>query len=203
MVQEDAPTFFPRPTTLTTDDVKVPLQVHSFSALNKKHFTAPSEKQDLDEAYDQFIFQELGRGASVGTALHSIFERLDFNKPDTWEETLQDAAKFYKGILKEEWMGHFKTLVKHAMETDISINRELFKLNQITQDKMLPELQFNFSIKEGVSKKDIDEILGEEADLTGPATLQGMMTGFVDLVFEHNGKYYILDWKSNHLGNTL
>ena len=29
------------------------------------------------------------------------------------------------------------------------------------------------------------------------------MTGFIDLFFEHQGKYYILDWKSNHLGNNL
>ena len=196
------PTFSPRPTTLTTEDVKVPLQVHSFSALNSKHYSAPFEKKDLKEAYDRFIFQELGRGASVGTALHSIFERLHFSKPDTWEQTLLDAAKFYKGVLKEEWMDHFQTLVKHTMETNILLNGETFRLKQITPDKVLPELQFNFSIRDGVKKQAIDSILNQEAELSGDATLQGIMTGFVDLLFEHNGKYYILDWKSNHLGNS-
>jgi exodeoxyribonuclease V beta subunit len=29
---------------------------------------------------------------------------------------------------------------------------------------------------------------------------RGMLQGFIDLVFEHSGRYYILDWKSNHLG---
>lgn len=28
-----------------------------------------------------------------------------------------------------------------------------------------------------------------------------MLKGFIDLVFEHQGRYYIVDWKSNHLGN--
>ena len=28
----------------------------------------------------------------------------------------------------------------------------------------------------------------------------GMLQGFIDLVFTHNGRFYILDWKSNHLG---
>ena len=28
------------------------------------------------------------------------------------------------------------------------------------------------------------------------------MTGKIDLFFRHNGKYYILDWKSNYLGET-
>ena len=36
----------------------------------------------------------------------------------------------------------------------------------------------------------------------GFATLQGYLKGFVDLVFEQGGRYYVLDWKSNHLGDT-
>jgi len=29
------------------------------------------------------------------------------------------------------------------------------------------------------------------------------MNGKIDLFFEHEGRYYILDWKSNYLGNNL
>ena len=31
-------------------------------------------------------------------------------------------------------------------------------------------------------------------------TLRGYLHGFIDLVFEFDGRYYVLDWKSNHLG---
>ncbi|MDW5377757.1 exodeoxyribonuclease V subunit beta [Halomonas sp. HP20-15] len=31
-------------------------------------------------------------------------------------------------------------------------------------------------------------------------TLNGMLKGFIDLVFEFEGRYYVADWKSNHLG---
>ena len=34
------------------------------------------------------------------------------------------------------------------------------------------------------------------------ATLRGFLKGFIDLVFEHEGRFFILDWKSNHLGDT-
>jgi exodeoxyribonuclease V beta subunit len=34
------------------------------------------------------------------------------------------------------------------------------------------------------------------------ATLEGYLKGFIDLVFEHGGRYYIVDWKSNHLGQA-
>ncbi|GAB0149305.1 exodeoxyribonuclease V subunit beta [Marichromatium sp. PS1] len=30
--------------------------------------------------------------------------------------------------------------------------------------------------------------------------LEGMLKGFIDLVFEHQGRFYLLDWKSNWLG---
>ena len=33
-------------------------------------------------------------------------------------------------------------------------------------------------------------------------TLRGYLKGFIDLVFEHQGRYFLLDWKSNHLGAT-
>jgi exodeoxyribonuclease V beta subunit len=33
------------------------------------------------------------------------------------------------------------------------------------------------------------------------APLRGFLVGFVDLVAEHDGRYWVLDWKSNHLGN--
>jgi exodeoxyribonuclease V beta subunit len=31
--------------------------------------------------------------------------------------------------------------------------------------------------------------------------LRGFLVGFVDLIAEHGGRYWVLDWKSNHLGN--
>jgi exodeoxyribonuclease V beta subunit len=34
-----------------------------------------------------------------------------------------------------------------------------------------------------------------------PARINGMLKGFIDLVFEHEGRYYVLDYKSNRLGD--
>ena len=35
------------------------------------------------------------------------------------------------------------------------------------------------------------------------STQQGLLNGLIDLFFEYKGKYYILDWKSNYLGDHL
>jgi exodeoxyribonuclease V beta subunit len=32
--------------------------------------------------------------------------------------------------------------------------------------------------------------------------VKGFLRGFMDLVFRHDGKYYLIDWKSNHLGSS-
>ena len=34
------------------------------------------------------------------------------------------------------------------------------------------------------------------------AAVTGMLKGFIDLVFYHDGKYYIADYKSNYLGDS-
>jgi exodeoxyribonuclease V beta subunit len=36
-----------------------------------------------------------------------------------------------------------------------------------------------------------------------PHTLRGLMTGAIDLVFEHAGRFHVLDYKSNYLGDRL
>lgn len=191
------------PKTISGIEIKNTFGIHSFSALSKAHHSAPFEKAELGtpDNYNQFIFQDLGRGANVGTALHSIFEHLDFNDSATWTQTLADASKYYPNIIKEESRDLFMQMTKHIMNTEIDCNGEKFALNKLTNGQKLPELEFCFSMSK-VNKTKINEILEDEADLNGEADIEGLMAGFIDLLFEHNGKYYILDWKSNHLGNS-
>ena len=41
---------------------------------------------------------------------------------------------------------------------------------------------------------------GVERPALDADTLNGMLKGFIDLAFEHQGRFYVLDWKSNYLG---
>lgn len=202
-VEEGGNICVPGTLSITYEDIKPTFGIHSFSGLNSSHPSTPFDGLKLTDAYDNFIFQQLPRGATAGNALHSIFERLHFNNPETWEQTLKDAATFYPKMITEEQMPHFKAMVEHTMNVHIPVKDNPLQLQQISQNKMLPELGFNFAIKNSVNRTDIDKALAEHAELKGESQIQGLMTGFVDLLFEHGGKYYILDWKSNYLGNTL
>ena len=69
----------------------------------------------------------------------------------------------------------------------------------------LPEMEFWFP-SEGLAVGELDRLcrrhlLGNTPRPTLPEReLHGMLKGFCDLVFEHQGRYWVLDYKSNALG---
>jgi exodeoxyribonuclease V beta subunit len=64
-----------------------------------------------------------------------------------------------------------------------ALNESGLKLADVSSGERLVELEFAFPLGS----------LAEQA---------GYMKGFIDLVFRHGGRWYIVDWKSNWLGNT-
>lgn len=71
--------------------------------------------------------------------------------------------------------------------------------------QVLPEMEF-WLPAERLLARDIDALCqqhllpGVARPLLPDAQLHGMLMGFADLVFEHAGRYWVLDYKSNHLG---
>ena len=69
------------------------------------------------------------------------------------------------------------------------------------------EMEFWFSVRQ-VDAQALDRLVirhslaGTPRPAIAPAKLNGMLKGFIDLVFEHKGRYYIVDYKSNDLGPT-
>jgi len=69
----------------------------------------------------------------------------------------------------------------------------------------LPEMEFwfpadhlNASALDALCRR---HLLGAEPRPALPQRqLHGLLMGFADLVFEHQGRYFVLDYKSNHLG---
>ena len=82
-------------------------------------------------------------------------------------------------------------------------------LSEVRQDRMVPELDFFLDASDSL---DLERILAILADAASeqvrplvrrekvPLDRNGVLNGIIDLVFEHDGKYYIVDWKTNWLG---
>jgi exodeoxyribonuclease V beta subunit len=70
---------------------------------------------------------------------------------------------------------------------------------------LLPEMEFWLPAAR-LHAKEVDALCrqhllpGVSRPQLPDAQLHGMLMGFADLVFEHEGRYWVLDYKSNHLG---
>ena len=76
------------------------------------------------------------------------------------------------------------------------------QLNAIACGRRLNELEFNLPVPH-LSAAALNAALqewGYDVPSLTFGALEGYLKGFIDLVFEHDGRYFILDWKSNHLG---
>jgi exodeoxyribonuclease V beta subunit len=79
-------------------------------------------------------------------------------------------------------------------------------LSLLNPQNAWPEMGFTLKTH-GVSSQYIDKLIrnhlhvGQERPALQPQQLNGLLTGFMDIVLKHEGRYYVLDYKSNKLPN--
>ena len=179
----------------------------SFSFLTLHHAPVPKVfGSELSEDYDKFVFQTLPRGASLGDMLHYIFERVDFGQGAEWETVVRRSLQRYFPQHEEAYLTYLLDMVRQVTQTEIQVKDGAFTLADVDKKKLVAELEFDLPVAQLNTSKLYSIPSLEEGIQVGAKAgqeLQGMLTGFVDLFFQHNGKYYILDWKSNYLGDQL
>ena len=142
------------------------------------------------------------RGADAGTLVHSVFEHLDFRNTDS--QHLHDYAEkqLRDHGVDTAWTPALCQLVRTTLDTPLLEGG--FSLGKLDNKDRLDELGFHFP----VNGLDADRliallrgagVIGAEDGLLFDR-LDGYMTGFIDLTFRHEGRWYIADYKSNHLG---
>jgi exodeoxyribonuclease V beta subunit len=153
--------------------------------------------------YDHFTFETLPKGAQAGDFLHDIFERIDFSDTDTWEPVVRQMIRRYQ-IQKDdpEFISNMIRLIDTVVDTGLHTESSVIHLRDIRKDQRLSEFEFDIPMTR-FSTASVPEVVDENIPLgiKDISTLSGILNGKIDLVFLHEGKYYILDWKSNFLGN--
>ncbi|MBD3670468.1 MAG: exodeoxyribonuclease V subunit beta [Gammaproteobacteria bacterium] len=145
------------------------------------------------------------KGARAGTFMHGILEELDF--AGATEETINEevARQRQRYGYDEKWQKVIEGMVHQTLDTPL--NETGLTLRQLSTEQRLVELEFQYPIQQlkaaGLNRL-IEAISG---DNSGHAlefeAMSGIMRGFIDLTFEHEGRYYIADYKSNWLGNRI
>lgn len=172
--------------------------------------TAPSPLLPAPDPREKSIFT-FPRGAHAGIFLHEIFEKLDFSGSSGEKTTDLVAACLKKHCFPAEWQPTVSDMIENVVSTRFSAPEGHFSLSDLRQGKWLAELEFFFPLK-FVTSSILKECLGSWSAGCKGVDLQtlahslrfrpakGMVRGFMDMVFEQGGRFYLVDWKSNHLG---
>jgi exodeoxyribonuclease V beta subunit len=136
--------------------------------------------------------------------LHFLFETINFTDPERWGDKIEAAIKRFAPRYHEELPLMLHTLLTNAMNAVISFDTGSFSLSGVNYTNRIHELEFDFTVP-SFNPYRLRSLSAEGVliDVHAPGSLEGLMNGKIDLFFEHERKYYVLDWKSNYLGDTL
>ena len=146
---------------------------------------------------------DLPRGKQVGTVLHRHFENCYFSDLANTEE----IDKLRQSLqLDETFTEPLQNWLQQISHTPLS-NEIGIALADLTNKDCIKEMPFYLAIREHFDVEAFNRALKAHHYLPSEPLqfeqIQGMVRGSIDLVFRHNGKYYLVDYKSNFLGSTL
>ncbi|HZG26144.1 MAG TPA: 3'-5' exonuclease, partial [Chitinophagaceae bacterium] len=154
--------------------------------------------------YDQFMFNQLTRGSKTGNLLHQVFEQVHFSENDNWSYVIAEALKQHQPKNRDQYAPLLLEMLEQTFNLPIEVNGQTFRLSEVKNENRIHEFEFDFPVPL-YNPADLNNLgnNGIEVRVTWDKPLEGVLNGKLDLFFECRGKYYILDWKSNYLGDTL
>lgn len=184
-------------------------QVSSFSALSTLSEYALEATPDTVDAVvqEKVAVPGLPAGPHFGNLVHDLLERLDFaaiGNGDGYDDILTQLCHRYGIVADEDQLQKLMQLVvsTQLLPPSIANGRNNFCLAALSSRKCLKEMEFYLHL-DLLTTDTINSILSSEPACTPLAykSMRGYLTGFIDLVCEHDGKFYILDYKTNFLGD--
>jgi exodeoxyribonuclease V beta subunit len=201
-----------RPLSFTGRHLHTDWLLHSYSSLTVSHqadtqsaWSDISASSNVSETDETVLLPDLPKGAPMGNVVHGLLENISFT-------TLAEGHGFEE-LVKQQcaWFGvdvnpaKMAALLQMVVRTPLSVRTAAsFCLADIEQAETIREMPFYFRLQSG-STDQINAILAGSPTVS-PVTskaINGYLTGFIDLICRYQGKFYIMDYKSNWLGNRL
>jgi exodeoxyribonuclease V beta subunit len=151
------------------------------------------------------------RGVRAGSCLHAMLQHLDFTQADDRTLTTLVSSDLQAYGFEASWTPIMADLLARVVATPLDASGTL-RLRDIPADRRLNELEFSYPLH-GLTPDGLQRLLGahgfgigsirEEIGRLTFAPAQGYMRRFIELVCEANGRFYLMDYKSHWLGDTL
>jgi exodeoxyribonuclease V beta subunit len=154
----------------------------------------------------------LPKGAKPGVLIHELFEKCggygfaQAHSDQDWQDsTIEDI---FTGHL---WNDEKREIIGNALpawlEMSLIEKVENARFIDLAKSNYKSELEFLIGTN-SVNVETLDELITKETLNNEPRPgleknqLNGFVKGFIDLVFCHEDKYYVVDYKFNYLGNS-
>jgi exodeoxyribonuclease V beta subunit len=171
--------------------------------------TVDSVEDAPGQCHDIF---HLPRGANTGECLHAIFEHWDFNASHEHQQDaliLRFLSRYDIGDIEDRfnWVPPVMQMVKACLAHPLSGGAG--PLKNVPASRQQAEMGFLMHAETSLSQirdgllaiPDWPEPFREACQQLSEKQLRGFLKGFIDLTFQdEQGRYHVLDWKSNHLG---
>ncbi|WP_311945312.1 exodeoxyribonuclease V subunit beta [Halomonas piscis] len=167
------------------------------------------DKAETDSAH----LHRFPRGPGPGTFLHGLLEwagREGFAAALSDGEALDDTLRRRLQLRGwQRWHGVLTHWLSELVAASLPLpapegaGASTVALTELGDYQV--ELEFWFAADQ-VDTRELDRLVcthlmpGIERPALERDTLNGMLKGFIDLAFAHQGRFYVLDWKSNYLG---
>ena len=188
--------------------------------------TADAARAPAVPSVDLNLFRDFPHGANVGSMTHKLLEncagRFDLFSSDKQDDPANSEAVRNRiaAALREFGFDPEDETRKQQLLDGVARTLQIplpetngrgigISLSEIRQDRMVAEMEFFLDAPTSLDLRRILSILADAASEqarplvrreNAPLDKNGVLNGIIDLIFEHDGKYYIVDWKTNWLG---
>jgi exodeoxyribonuclease V beta subunit len=159
----------------------------------------------LPRADDDIL--DFPRGPLAGDCLHRLFELADLAQPASWDGAIVRALRERPpgGAVRTDVAGRWPAMMRRLLDNVArSEVQPGMRLAMVPSSKRLTELGFMFSTGT-LSAAALSRTMAQHGYPALPVDargLSGYMRGFIDVVLQHDGRFWVIDWKSNFLGEA-
>jgi exodeoxyribonuclease V beta subunit len=171
----------------------------------------PVEEMALESDPSGLSIFAFPKGARAGSFFHDIFEHYDFveEKSDPLEVLV--AGKLQQYGYDPKWHKTVCMAMASVLGVALFGNQSPLRLSSLKAADRLNEMEFYFPLNpvtpatltkafKAIARPHIFERFPARLEKLAFAPSAGFMKGYIDMVFRHRERFYLLDWKSNYLG---
>jgi exodeoxyribonuclease V beta subunit len=166
---------------------------------------------DLNINTDIFSFP---KGTRAGIFFHDIFENLDFAAGNSEDNVRLVTDKLEAYGFEPKWQKPICAMIDKVLSIPLDISKTTLKLSSVQCKDRINEMEFYFPLKPvtpQVLKKifvnyggiDLKDGFPDQLEKLNFSLTKGFIKGYIDMVFYHKGRYWLVDWKSNFLGTCV